>query len=232
MIRGHSLRAGDLQHIDRWSNQHEIACLFFLGTFYDAATNLTAKGNGFRLTDTRITLGRAPTRLSDGPGMPTRDMLIRPSINADVEPLQRIAAASHRDTRFYVDLHFPRAKCQQLYECWITRSCQGWADQVLVAEVDEAPVGYITCHLPSGDEVTGTIGLIGVAPHARRRGAGQQLVLRALDWFAQQQVDRVAVATQGRNIGAQDLYQRCGFVTQSLFLWYPKWYSHPDSGTP
>jgi hypothetical protein len=35
----------------------------------------------------------------------------------------------------------------------------------------------------------------------------------------------VAVVTQGRNGAAQRLYQRCGFVTHALDLWYHKWYS-------
>ena len=32
------------------------------------------------------------------------------------------------------------------------------------------------------------------------------------------------VVTQGRNIAGQRLYQRCGFLTRSVELWYHKWY--------
>jgi ribosomal protein S18 acetylase RimI-like enzyme len=53
-------------------------------------------------------------------------------------------------------------------------------------------------------------------------------VLDALDWFAQQQVDTVTVVTQGRNIAAQALYQRRGFITQSQQLWYHKWFRRPE----
>ena len=45
----------------------------------------------------------------------------------------------------------------------------------------------------------------------------------ALDWFATQGVEKVTVVTQGRNGAAQRLYQRCGFVTGSIHLWYHKW---------
>ncbi len=79
--------------------------------------------------------------------------------------------------------------------------------------------------------MAGRIGLVGVATHNRGRGIGTQLVLRALDWFAGQDVETVTVVTQGRNIGAQSLYQRCGFIIQSHQLWYHKWYRLPDLAT-
>jgi ribosomal protein S18 acetylase RimI-like enzyme len=33
----------------------------------------------------------------------------------------------------------------------------------------------------------------------------------------------VSVVTQGRNVAAQRLYQRAGFVTASTQLWYHRW---------
>src|SRR5215208_364801 len=65
----------------------------------------------------------------------------------DLLGLERIAAANHRDSRFYSDGRFPRAGCDALYATWIRRSCEGWADGVLVSEVEGEACGYITCHL-------------------------------------------------------------------------------------
>jgi len=68
-------------------------------------------------------------------------------------------------------------------------------------------------------------------PHWRERFPptewGKSLLLVALDWFASQGAKEVRVVTQGKNIAAQRLYQRCGFVIRDLQLWYHKWYSTP-----
>jgi hypothetical protein len=34
----------------------------------------------------------------------------------------------------------------------------------------------------------------------------------------------VNVVTQGRNSKAQRLYERCGFLTRSVQLWYHRWF--------
>ena len=38
-------------------------------------------------------------------------------------------------------------------------------------------------------------------------------------------IDRVQVVTQGRNVRAQRVYQRCGFVSAQLQLWYHRWFT-------
>jgi ribosomal protein S18 acetylase RimI-like enzyme len=48
----------------------------------------------------------------------------------------------------------------------------------------------------------------------------------ALAWFCAQGLQRAQVVTQGRNIAAQRLYQKCGFRTGEIALWYHRW------GTP
>jgi dTDP-4-amino-4,6-dideoxy-D-galactose acyltransferase len=89
------------------------------------------------------------------------------------------------------------------------------------------PAGYITCQLVN--EQTGQIGLLGVDVTAQGRGGGRRLVTMALDWFAAKGVTRVIVVTQGRNIRAQRLYQKCGFMTASLQLWYHRWFEGAPS---
>jgi ribosomal protein S18 acetylase RimI-like enzyme len=104
-------------------------------------------------------------------------------------------------------------------------------DEVLVADIDGTPVGYITCHLPTGERAA-RMGLINVASQARRRGIGRALIRHALDWFAQRQVAQMVGVTQARNVAVQAFTERCGFVTQSFELWYHKWYHPPDTSAP
>jgi RimJ/RimL family protein N-acetyltransferase len=48
--------------------------------------------------------------------------------------------------------------------------------------------------------------------------------LEALQWFADQGMDSMEVVTQGRNVAAQRLYQKCGFATKEVQLWYHHWF--------
>lgn len=224
-VRSTTLVPEDVPVIDRWCQKRSITCLYFLATSDDPRTVRAAEDGGFRLVDVRITLGRSSESpvLSTPPPDPL-EIIVRPSEARDLPTLRRIAAVSHDSTRYFFDLNFPRAKCKLLYERWIDSSCGGYADHVLVGEIGGTLAGYITCHLPSGNEQTGRIGLLAVAPDGRGHGLGKRLVRHALDWFAEQSVGPVTVVTQGRNVRAQALYQQCGFVTRSMLLWYHKWY--------
>ncbi len=224
-LRGSSLGEAQMPEVDGWCRRHEVSCLYFLSRADDPQTTRLAEDAGFRLVDIRVTLSRSTADAFPQRNRPCAGALIRPSRPADVPTLKEIARRSHSGTRFYVDPLFPRRLCPALYEKWIEVSCQGYADVVLVAE-SGGPAGYISCHL-DGEQRRGRIGLVGVADEAQNRGLGQALVLGAVDWFAARGAAEVSVVTQGRNGAAQRLYQRCGFLTKTLELWYHKWYLLP-----
>ena len=133
-----------------------------------------------------------------------------------------MARTNHRDTRFYYDGHFSVEAADRLYETWIERSCTGYADAVLVAERDGQLAGYITCDL---HDSYGQIGLLGVGEGWQGQGIGSTLINGALHWLSTRGVDKVQVVTQGRNLRAQRVYQRCGFVSAQLELWYHRWFT-------
>jgi dTDP-4-amino-4,6-dideoxy-D-galactose acyltransferase len=210
-----------------WCDSHAIECLYFLADSADAATVRLAEDHRFRLVDVRLTLGRP---LADGveAGGTATGALIRPAGPTDVPALRAIARVSHRDSRFYHDGTFTAAQCDALYETWIEKSCSGYADAVLVAELDGRPVGYVSCHRREAG--VGQIGLFAVAPETRGKGLGGCLLTHALRWFAAQGLREATVVTQGRNVSAQQLYQRGGFLTRSVKLWYHRWFSAVDAG--
>lgn len=209
----------------RWCETHNIDCLYFLGDLTDETTVRLAEDNRFRLVDVRITLeNRLESAIEPRAG--GSQAIIRPFIPEDHADLRAIARSSFRFTRFYFDLNFPESLCDALYETWTERSCSGYADVVLVAEVGGQAVGYITCHLP--DQTQGQIGLIAVSADWQGRGLGQELVSASLRWFAERGVTQALVATQVRNRRAQRAFQKCGFVTQSAYLWYHRWFLQND----
>jgi len=202
-----------------WCECNRIDCLYFLADANDPTTVSAAENNGFHLVDIRLTLERS---LKDIPPVGPLPGAIRAGTALDGQVLRPIASQSHRDSRFYYDPHFPRSRCDALYETWIEKSLNGYAAAVLVAELEGKAVGYVSCRLPS--PTTGQIGLFAVDSNARRMGLGHALVRESLRWFASKGALQVSVVTQGRNVSAQRMYQRCGFETQSLQLWYHRWF--------
>lgn len=225
-VRGDTLTPERGREIDTWCRRNGVSCLYFLARSDDAMTTNSAEDAGFHLADIRLTFRY---RIADAAEFPQAQVggaaIVRESCSDDIVALQRIAGNGHQQTRFYFDSNFPRERCRLLYETWIERSCGEYADKVLVAVEDDKPVGYISCHLSYGPHrATGSIGLVGVSSEARGRGLGRFLVTHALGWFVSAGVSEVTVVTQGRNYAAQTMYQRCGLVTESMQLWYHKWY--------
>lgn len=225
-VRDHKLSSGSLGKIEAWCEKQQIDCLYFLTPFEDSETIRLAERAQFTLVDIRLTLvSDLPEPVGTLAGAP----VIRTSRQEDIPTLRTIARSSHTSSRFYFDSHFPRHLCDALYEIWIEKSCCGHADVVFVPEVDGQPAGYLSCHLGPSQN-TGSIGLVGLAAEARGRDVGTEMVRAAQRWFFERNVKKVTVVTQGRNVAAQRLYQRSGFCTQSVELWYHRWFSR-ESGS-
>lgn len=222
-VVGHRLSPKLIQAVLTWCEEMHIECLYFLADSDDMETIQIAAQYDFKLVDVQVTLQNQHTQ----GGVSTKkhwEGIIRPGNPDDSENLVGIASSSYTLSRFYYDRCFPVESSQALYETWIRESCRGYADVVLVAEADGSALGYITCHLRDSENEA-RIGLLGIDQGVHGQGIGSSLVLSALDWFSAHGEDRVNVVTQGRNIAAQRLYQRCGFLTLSTRLWYHKWFA-------
>ncbi len=223
-VNGHRLDQQRVTEINAWLEAHSIACLYFLADTDDPETIRLAEDNHYRMVDVRLTFERSLAAIpEETPDRRSPEPAIRLAAPEDVPLLQEIASNSYPMTRFYFDPNFSRQKCSDLYDTWIKKSCNGYADAVLVAEIEGQATGYVTCHLNQPEPACGQIGLMGIGERAQGRGIGQRLIYHSLAWFASHGMKTVEVVTQGRNIRAQRLYQRCGFVTKSLRLWYHLW---------
>jgi dTDP-4-amino-4,6-dideoxy-D-galactose acyltransferase len=212
--------AADWQAVRVWCHEQRVDCLYFLCPADCPAATAQAQEAGCRLVDVRVTLGRPPGTLPGPAGCGVRAG--RPE---DLDELLPVARVAHTDSRFFQDGHFPCRQAEELFAVWLRRSWEGWAQQVLVAEVEGRPAGYLTCHL---EDSRGRIGLVGVAPEFQGRGLGRGLLKAGLEWFTFRGAGEVTVVTQGRNVRAQRLYQRCGFVTVDVHLWFHRWFPRAD----
>ena len=205
----------DAAAVDAWADANGVSCVYYLAPGDDPDAARAAEDAGYRLVDVRVELARDATGADIDPR-------IREAREGDDGPLRAIASSSHGVTRFYADPNFPDDRCDELYDTWIRRSLEGWADGVLVAEADGAPSGYVTTHL---DGTTGSIGLIAVDARARGTGLGVALADAAVAWCAGRGAERMTVVTQGRNVQALRTFQRAGFLVSTLDLWFHRWYA-------
>ncbi len=218
-LNRHRLDHATTAECSHWCRHHRIDCLYFLADSNDLETPRLAEANDFQLTDIRMTLERVvvpedfAANSFDG---------FRHAREDDLRALRAIAQTSHHDTRFYFDGHFEQEKCDLLYATWIENSFRGFAQAVLVAEADGEPAAYLTCHL---NDQASQIGLVGVGEGHRGKGLATKLVRAFLSWSREQGAQRALVVTQGRNLPAQRLYQRNGFITSSVDLWYHRWFA-------
>jgi dTDP-4-amino-4,6-dideoxy-D-galactose acyltransferase len=232
-VNGHRLTQKYVRRIDKWCQKNDVSCLYFLSRSDDARTTRIAEDCNFRMVDIRIALEAEAPDIKVNSMFICKEAKVRYALPEDLNALSVMAQENHLDSRFYYDENIPANLADELYETWIRKSCNGYADAVLVAESNGFPVGYISCNIIKEDYArgpAGNIGLFGVSKMVRGKGIGHMLLVHALDWFAAQSVRKITVISQGRNRAAQRLYQRCGFMTTSVELWYHKWYEIPETG--
>ncbi len=220
-VAGGAMTSHSSYDVLEWCNRAGIRFLYFLADD-DVASWAAATEAGFKLVDLRVelVLDRSWPRLPP-PALPA-GVLLREATADDLPQLLPVAASVHTDSRFFADPGVPREKARELFSVWLRRSVErAIADVVFVAQIEGRAVSYITARMTEGE---GSIGLVGVGEGARGRGVGLAMVQRTLEWFAAGNARKVSVVTQGRNIMAQRVYQRCGFLTSSARPWFHRWF--------
>jgi dTDP-4-amino-4,6-dideoxy-D-galactose acyltransferase len=206
------------------AGQNGVQCLYWLVNSADELSPRAATECGFRLVDVRVTFEHSlEIPVADAAPLPE----VRSLLPADLPAILALARDSHRDSRFFWDGNFTKQQCQSLYEEWLRKSCQGGMDAVYIADAENRPAGYCVCSV--SPEGAGNIGLIAVDPRWRQARLGTAMVANALRYFRSAGMQAATVVTQGRNLASQRLYQRCGFITKSVHLWYHRWRS--EQGT-
>jgi dTDP-4-amino-4,6-dideoxy-D-galactose acyltransferase len=164
---------------------------------------------GFYYADTHVTL------LSDALASFAPKATIDPVRPSDVDAIASSSEQIFRESRFFQDPTLALEGTRKLYDRWVRNDCNGRADQVLVARIEDRPVGYIACLFNPEPPVHASIDLIAVFPEAQGRGIGAQLVRAALAHY-EGRTTEMYVETQGGNRPALSLYQANGFKVHSV----------------
>jgi dTDP-4-amino-4,6-dideoxy-D-galactose acyltransferase len=223
-VRGDSLTKESAGTINAWCHANGIEAIYFIARSDDPMTVAVAEAEGYHLVDVRMTFDRVLGKAAAEETPQHSQIRLREAKAEDLPDLQAIARLSHGDTRFGVDPHFSKQQCENLYAVWIESSLRTSA--VNVAEHRGKVVGYVTKDEGEPDE--GRIGLIAVSLGARGLGIGKALVDEAVKWFAAHGKRRVTVVTQGRNLTAQRLYGRSGFIARDVQLYYHRWFARGE----
>ena len=205
-----------MQAAANWCRAESVQCLYLLLEASDPETVRAAEAWGGSFVDVRLTLERTTVESPSVPPVPS----VRPHHDLDLPALKAIARQSHGGTRFYRDGRLSRDACDALYEIWIERSTRQAGTMVLVG--GDPVSGYVTCEPAASGG--GRIGLFAVASAQRGRGLGAALLAGALGWFASHDVHPIEVVTQGLDPRPLRVYERAGFVTRSVELWYHLWF--------
>ena len=143
---------------------------------------------------------------------------------------ESLAIQSGEYSRFALDKNIPRDRYENLYRTWIGRSLnKEIAEEVLVVRDAGKLVGLITL---GRKQARGDIGLLAVDKYSRGKGVGKALVSAANSWFIDKKFKSAQVVTQGSNIPALRLYQKCGYViekTEYIYHFWPLLQANPNT---
>ena len=212
-----TVTADDAARAVSWARAHGVACLYALVPTADSGSRQALASQGFEAVDERLTLARA---LSFPTAAPQES--IRLATTDDIPALGALARSSHHNTRFYVDGHFDRARCDELYATWITQSTRTPDSHVLVADASGVLIGYVSVQNLGASRAR--IGLVAVAPEARGKGLGRALLKAALQTAAESGSEEIDVVTQGGHQGAVAYYVSAGFAPTHSETWYHAWF--------
>lgn len=203
----------DVEKIKDFVRLHDLRCVYWFADAVDAYSTKLAHEVGFRYVDTRQVF-HSPIDCDYAVKLQIVD-------NSQFNNLRNLARTAHVDSRFYFDRNFDLDQCSNLYQRWLDKSHKEPSETLLTIDSAEGPVGYVTVAL---DGVVASIGLIAVHPEFQRKGYGKRLVLGSKSFAAGLGAKTIEVATQARNLGAQNLYIQCGFSlsrTMNIFHWWP-----------
>lgn len=221
-VRGPRLDLELAQAAQRWCLDRGVDCLYLLADADDAETARVAARHGFRVVDVRLNLRHDLSGLGSEPWHSPGTLSVRRAEDRDLPGLARIAAASHRTTRFYFDGNFPAERCDALYVRWVERAFADPEHELLVAELEGEAVGYHALRLPGPEPARAD--LIAIDPRHRGRGLGAELLRSSLRLLRDLGAERVATAMQARNTGAVRGHERDGFLLESTQVWHHRWY--------
>jgi hypothetical protein len=190
------------------------------------------EAKGFRLMDTLVVYAHELTGFKNEELKPSH--LIRPFKQEDFQAMKNLASKVYSNSndllvRFYADPNLPKDECDRLYGEWFANSVKGVeADEVLIAELDRKPVGFITCKVEKSS-ITELLGVrIGYTPitavssEFRNQGVYTSLKKAAMLWL-KPKAEILESRTPINNITVQKVWVNLGGYPINSHHTFHKW---------
>ena len=209
-------------YVKSFIDSHDIGLVQFRCNCHDALSVQLAEKNKYSFVDIRLTMERT-TDDTISFEEERKGFYVRKAVESDIEALIEFGRDIYYTSRYYYDKNFDSAILNEFYSGWIKKAVLGLFDDFCYAlYADNTPIGFCSIKLNKGNSAS--IGVLGLNQDYTNLGLGRYMLNKAIEALYRDGVTYVDVVTQGRNYGAQRLYQRCGFVTRSTELWYHKWF--------
>lgn len=214
-----ALTQAEMKAILDWVKLEKINCLYYLASGLEKNAAAVAEANGFHFVDLRVTYNKDLRK-------PEKEFIpkwhIRRAVDGDLDTLKEMARGAFPLSRFKVDPNFNQEKADQMYEVWIENDLRQKGHDVWVIDADTQLAAFTS--VSSKTEGKAQIGLVGTQESWRGKGLSLELQRFISEQLRNEDIAEVEVVTQGRNIPAQNLYQRAGYYVRSIDLWYHKWF--------
>jgi ribosomal protein S18 acetylase RimI-like enzyme len=115
-------------------------------------------------------------------------------------------------SRFYRDDNIPLDKVRKLWSDSIRNYCMGRADRIAVVYLQAQPAGMATINFVNNENIT--LYVVGVLKQFQGNGLGCSLMSRITREYGDKY--KIFVETESTNKRAQRLYQKSGFILDSM----------------
>ena len=208
-------------YIKQKSRELNIEMIQYNCNCHDQVSILTAEKNGYSFVDVRVTF-ELMLRKMNIKNSELDTIIFRKGEEKDIRKLRKTAGEIYTLSRYYFDQKFDHEKVREFYEGWLEKGIRGeYDDYCFVLEVDQQAVAFTT--VKENDDGTADIGIVGVDKNYSGRSLGTILLEKVTNELKKKNLSVLRVVTQGRNYPAQRLYQKSGFITNQMELWYHKW---------
>lgn len=151
--------------------------------------------------------------------------ILRPAELKDLGYLKEIARNSFFKTRFHADAKLGKEASDLLYQIWVEKSVQdNYADRVVVAQIDDIPVGFATWNLvKAGDLAMGRLELTAVSETDRNKGIYTSLVNEGIKFYRDKAIS-IYSSTQINNIAGQRVWIKLGLTMKNSWYIFHRWF--------